>query len=258
VLYHHLLAERPHFLGIPTSLYVRHVEFLRRYYRVVGLEEALAMLESGRVTAPTVVLTLDDGYRENVLRLRAAALAAPVPATLFVCTQRLSDGKPFDHDLAAGVPGFAPMTWDEARELERWGFRFGSHTRTHLDCGTNDPRRLHPELVGSRADIERELGHPVELFSYPIGLPANISQSAIDLARATYRWVCTAYGGTNPIDRSGAAWHVYRMSHPNDFLELELQIQGVLERHPRLWLGGAPSGGEQPAEMATSGSFGPP
>ncbi|QDV39731.1 polysaccharide deacetylase family protein [Tautonia plasticadhaerens] len=232
VLYHHLLADRPHFMGIPTSLYARHVAFLRRYYRVVGLQEALAMLESGRVDAPTVVLTFDDGYRDNVLRLRAASLASPAPAMLFVCSRHLDQGEPFDHDLAADALGFEPMSWDEARELEHWGFSFGSHTRTHLDCGTTDTERLQPEIIGSRSDIEGKLGHPIEYFSYPKGLPGNISPQSIDICRSHYKWTCSAYGGVNTIDHADASWHVYRMPHPNDLLELELQIQQVLEQRP--------------------------
>ena len=67
VLYHHLVADRQHFMGIPTTKLVEHIEFLQRYYRVVDLETATKLLRSGGVTTPTVVLTLDDGYGDTTV-----------------------------------------------------------------------------------------------------------------------------------------------------------------------------------------------
>jgi folate-dependent phosphoribosylglycinamide formyltransferase PurN len=65
VLYHHLVSDRPHFLGISTDHFVKHLEFLRRHYKVVDLGTARQMLRSDKIHVPIVVLTLDDGYRDN-------------------------------------------------------------------------------------------------------------------------------------------------------------------------------------------------
>ncbi len=239
VLYHHLVADRLHFLGIPTTKLVEHIEFLRRYYRVVDLETATKLLRSGRVTAPTVVLTFDDGYGDNYLRLRAAALAADIPATLFVCSQRIDAHQAFDHDLERGYHGFLPLTWDEARELEHWGFRIESHTRTHFDCDSTDPALLHDEIVCSKSEIEQHLGHPCEAFSFPFGQPANISRPALELARSTYSCVSSAYGGVNRPGQAESRWHLFRCPHPNSLWELELLLQSILDLgQPPLWLGG--------------------
>ena len=239
VLYHHVVSDRLHFMGIPTTKLVEHIEFLRRYYRVVDLETATKLLRSGGVTSPTVVLTLDDGYGDNYLRLRAAALAADFPATLFVCSQRIDVHQPFDHDLERGYHGFLPLTWDEARELEHWGFRIESHTRTHLDCDSTDPALLHDEIVCSRSEIERHLDHPCEAFSFPFGQPANISGPALELARSTYSCVCSAYGGVNAPGQPESRWHLFRCPHPNSLWELELLLQSILEiGQPPMWLGG--------------------
>src|SRR5262249_8451435 len=71
IFYHHLITDRPHHLGIPTLQFERQVEFLRKFYRIASLEEAMQMLHERRVAEPTVVLTFDDGYRENYVNLRA-------------------------------------------------------------------------------------------------------------------------------------------------------------------------------------------
>src|SRR5438105_11024976 len=46
----------------------RQVLFLRKHYRIVGLSEGVGLLRSGQISAPTVVLTFDDGYADNFLR----------------------------------------------------------------------------------------------------------------------------------------------------------------------------------------------
>ncbi len=248
VLYHHLLADRPHFMGISTEAFVEQIKYLKRYYQVVDLETARKMLESGSVTAPTVVLTFDDGYKDNYLRLRAAALTADIPATLLVCSQRIDASEAFEHDVQRGFHRFPPLTWDEARELEQWGYRLQSHTRSHFDCGSTDPALLHDEIVGSKAELEEQLGHAVEVFSFPTGLPANISRPALELARATYSCVLTAYGGVNIPDKTATWWHLFRRPHPNSLWELELTLQSILDLgQPPLWLGGQAA--EPPARV---------
>lgn len=260
VLYHHLVSDRPHFQGIPTAQYVRQLEFLADYYDVVDLGTALARLRSGRVDRPTVVLTFDDGYAENVLTLRAAALAADGPATLFVCTARLTDRAPFDHDLERGYPTFPAMSWADARKLEALGFTFGSHTKTHLDCGTTDPDRLRDEVVGARAEAERQLGHPVPWFSFPFGYPRNMSAPAVGLARGAYDLVCSALGGENRPGPGRADWHLFRRSQPSSLVELEFLLQSLLERRqPAVWVGppdapaAPPAAGVAPGRQAHAG-----
>ncbi len=86
ILSHHLVSDRPHRMGLPTELFLRRVRFLQRYYRIVSLSEAVELLAANKVTVSALVLTFDDGYRDNFLTLRAVAEETGVPFTLFVCT----------------------------------------------------------------------------------------------------------------------------------------------------------------------------
>jgi peptidoglycan/xylan/chitin deacetylase (PgdA/CDA1 family)/folate-dependent phosphoribosylglycinamide formyltransferase PurN len=229
VLYHHLITDRPHPMGIPTDWFYRHVEYLRKYYRVADLVEALALAASGAVDAPTVALTFDDGYKDNYVNLRAVTEATGIPATLFICTDKIKTEQEFDHDLRLGVAGFPPLTWEEVRRLEASGLRIGSHTRSHFDCATMDRSRLHSEIAGSKADLESQLGHPVSCYSFPTGQPANVCPMALELAKTHYTHVCTTFGGANYPSTSAERWHVRRCYHPNTLWELELMLQSILE-----------------------------
>jgi peptidoglycan/xylan/chitin deacetylase (PgdA/CDA1 family) len=230
ILFHHVVADRPHRMGISTDEFYRHVQFLRRHYRIVSLADALEVLKTGKVSEPTVVLTFDDGYRDNFLTLRAIVEETGVPITLFVSSEHMTTGREFAHDVRANEPGFAPLTWEELAQMQREGFEIGSHTRTHFDCGSRERGRLSGEILGSKRELQQRLRVPIDLFSFPGGLPANMSPEAMALAAQGYRCVLSAFGGTNEPGQD--LRHLKRWFHASHRWELELQLQGVLEREP--------------------------
>ncbi len=232
ILFHHLVADRSHALGMSTTHFLRHVEFLRKFYQIVSLSEAIEMLRTNNVKAPTVVLTVDDGYRDNFLTLRAIRERIDLPITMFVSTAMLNSQGRFPHDVRHGNTGFETLTWDQVAQLQREGFEIGSHTRTHFDCGSTNVAALRDEIAGSKQDLERHLGRPVDQFSFPFGLPKNISPEAMKLAGENYTYVSSAYGGSNFAPADGVVRHLRRWAHPNDLWELELMLQGALEFEP--------------------------
>ena len=231
MLYHHVITDRPHTMGMSTAQFDRQVRFLSRHYRIASLPDALEMLRSGRVDAPTVVLTFDDGYADNFLNVRAVLEPLGLSATFFVCSDHLTNGTKFAHDLKAGDRDFAPMTWEQVATMRRRGFVFGSHTRTHFDCGSTDGEKLRDEICGAGRELERRLGEGVPYFSFPWGQPGNMSAEAVTIAKDSYRYVFSACGGANHPGQPGR-WHFLRHSHPDGLLELELTLQSILELSP--------------------------
>jgi peptidoglycan/xylan/chitin deacetylase (PgdA/CDA1 family) len=229
ILFHHLVTDRPHHLGIPTELFLLHAQFLHRHYRVVSLAQAIEMLKSDTVRVPTVVLTFDDGYRDNFINLRAATAETNIPVTLFICTQNVTTQQGFEHDPKRCQRSFPPLTWEQVGLLSQEGFEVGSHTRFHFDCGSTDYEALSREIVGSKNDLEQHLGPAVKYFSFPYGKHENMSLQAIELAKRTYSYVFSAYGGANFASSPAAVWHMRRRPHPNDLWELELALQSVLD-----------------------------
>ena len=227
ILFHHLITDRHKLMGLPTAQFAAHIRFLKKHYRIVSLPEAIAQLQKGTVAVPTVALTFDDGYAENFLCLRAVAERERVPISLFVCTQKVSEGNPFQHDLDKNEIGFPPLTWDQLLYFDQHDVLIGSHTRTHFDCGATELQTLNDEIIGSRDDLRRELGpKTVEYFAFPKGHPRNMSLPAIDIAEKGYDFVFSAYGGVNYDLLPGP---LYRCGHPESLWELELLMQGLLE-----------------------------
>lgn len=255
ILYHHLTSDRPKTMGIPTAVFAEHVRYLKKHYRIVSLPEALQLLETGEVDAPTVVLTFDDGYAENYLGLRAVAELEDVPVTICVCTTHVADGSELAHDLARGERDFPSLTWEQVRYLDRHRITIASHTRTHFDCGTGDSARLQAEIAGSRMDLETALGHAVDVFAFPLGKTENMCPEAHRLALQHYSVVLSAAGGGNVGPISLPA-ELRRYFHPDSLWELELQLQGILDRPERPATIDAAKMGTPPISLEREGKWG--
>jgi methionyl-tRNA formyltransferase/peptidoglycan/xylan/chitin deacetylase (PgdA/CDA1 family) len=229
ILFHHLITDRPKLMGLPTAQFAAHIRFLKKHYRIVSLAEAIAQLQKGEVTHPTVALTFDDGYAENFLCLRAVVERERVPISLFVCTQKITSGEAFQHDLDKNEIGFLPLSWEQVRYFDQHDVSIGSHTRTHFDCGATAADALTAEIVGSKDDLQRELGpQTASYFAFPKGHPCNMSAEAVEMARQAYDYFFSACGGVN-FGLSSESRELYRCAHPESLWELELLIQGLLE-----------------------------
>jgi peptidoglycan/xylan/chitin deacetylase (PgdA/CDA1 family) len=99
-------------------------------------------------------------------------------------------GKPNLHELF--------LDWDGARRLAEQGFGIGSHTLHHTVLSRESHREQVRELVTSRAQLEAELGRPVELAAYPSGTRADYDASTMAAAReAGYRFGLAAHAGVH-------------------------------------------------------------
>jgi peptidoglycan/xylan/chitin deacetylase (PgdA/CDA1 family) len=90
------------------------------------------------------------------------------------------------------------LSWDEAREMQRGGMSFGSHTHSHEILSTLSAAGQYDELVQSQKVLQAELGEAIDVLAYPVGLRHTFSNETIEAARlAGYRSAFSYYGGVN-------------------------------------------------------------
>jgi peptidoglycan/xylan/chitin deacetylase (PgdA/CDA1 family) len=229
ILTHHLVADRPHRMSVPTEEFWQQVRFLQRHYRIVGFAEAVNLLCSGEVTVPTVALTFDDGYADNFISLRAVAEEIGIPVALFIVAQAIELHREFQHDLDREIKGFLPLTWDQVRFWHERGAEFGSHTRTHIDCGEADSKILKAEIMGSKNDLEERLQIPIRFFAFPFGGRENMSLEAMQMAASAYSHFVSGFGGENRPAIEASTPHLYRKNLYRSLWELELELQSIFD-----------------------------
>jgi len=197
LFYHRVSDQYPNDWTIDTQLFARQIAWLRARFELVSLAEAQARIRSGRNDRPTVCITFDDGYADNMQFAIPLLLKHQIPFAYFVSSNHVLGGIPFPHDVAAGRP-LAPNTIGHLRYLAESGVEIGGHTRRHVDLGKLSGQSLWDEIGGCKLDLEHAISRHVRYFAFPFGLHRNMTDEAIHVALdAGYEGVCSAYGGYN-------------------------------------------------------------
>ena len=102
-MYHRVSAVRrdPWQLAVTPAHFAEHLEVIRGHGRPLLVRDLTRSLGAGRAPGRAIILTLDDGYADNLLEARPLLERHDVPATVFV---------------AAGCLGRPSFWWDD---LER-------------------------------------------------------------------------------------------------------------------------------------------
>ena len=98
---------------------------------------------------------------------------------------------------------FAPLSWDEARRLEkRGGVTFGPHSVTHPVLSSTDEEHARSEISTSWRRICEELASPVPVFCYPHGRQRDFGPREMELVRLAGLWgAVQAYPGRLCVDQ---------------------------------------------------------
>jgi len=134
-----------------------------------------------------IVLTFDDGFKNNLKYAAPILERYAVPATFFIIGSKLE-----------GEDGRFMTTKEAAALLDRGSFRIGSHTLNHLSVTRITDTERERELGGSRAVLEEKLGGEIDLFCYPYGTFNDFDKHSVGcLKRYGYKLACTSVNGIN-------------------------------------------------------------
>jgi peptidoglycan/xylan/chitin deacetylase (PgdA/CDA1 family) len=99
----------------------------------------------------------------------------------------------------AGNPGMPKimLSWDEANEMAELGMTLGAHTLTHPNLPSAGLTDATAEITGSKKMIEKRLGLPVTMFSYPNGGAESYFTPELEkvVARAGFQAATTSRNG---------------------------------------------------------------
>ncbi len=259
LLYHRVTTtDAPFQLAVMPSMFEGHMRWIRKNCDPMSLGDFVAASAEGRLPERAVVVTLDDGYLDNLTEASAILAAFEIPATFFVtCAFLHHPGeywwdrlarmavdeptlaalharlRPMSRDqrdeelddLAKRLPSDTsasarPMVADEIRDLAgRPGHEIGAHTIHHLSLPAQPPDVQLQELAESRRVLEQVTGRPVTSVAYPFG---DATKTTLGLAlEAGFR---LGVGVTTPPQLAGPL-----MLPRVDVTSLSVLLEGWLE-----------------------------
>ena len=196
LLYHRVSDGLRDSLTVGIEQFDEQMEWIARHHRVVGIADIIHGIVPRNDVRPVVAVTFDDGYLDNYEHAVPILLRHRIPAAFFVSTGMIGKSVGFPHDLKHLGRPLPTMTWDHLRHMRDLGFVVGSHSVTHLDCGSADIRAVRSELIESRDTLRRALGLDEVFFAYPFGGRANMNPAALKVVQESgYAGCLSAYGG---------------------------------------------------------------
>lgn len=192
-----------------NKLRVPAAEFERQLKWLVDNGWRFAFLsELGEVAgqSKTVVLTFDDGYRDNFTSAHPLLLKYGAKATLFLVVDRFdrdwSTTKKAHHD-SGELMREPKLTDAEVREMLQSGaWELGAHTLTHALLPDLTDAEKRQEIAGGKAELDATFATNVASFAYPFGIFGNDDEA---LAGALgYRFAVTTDAGISTDARAEA------------------------------------------------------
>jgi peptidoglycan/xylan/chitin deacetylase (PgdA/CDA1 family) len=234
VLMYHKINDLPgNPTTVPTAVFDGQMAFLGELgYRPVDLDAVFAHYTERRPLPPKAVLiTFDDGYRDNLENAAPILRRYGYPAVLFVPLAYVSNSLPLPHEEPLASRGVLNRTldWEGLRELEQNGIRIESHGIGHRPLADLEVDEAAREIVLSKLRLEERLGRRVRAFAYVKGSEAHYRPVHLSLLRqAGYDVAFTSISGANGPQTDPLQLHRYNVE-PYPPRTFELVLSGACD-----------------------------
>ena len=169
--------------AVPADEFRRQLDYLTEngYTTITMLEFVKA--SKGKFTLPEkpIILTFDDGYKDNYTTMLPLLEERGMKATVFMVTNDI------------GTEGY--LTWEDLRDMQDRGLEIGSHTANHLPLTELSPQKQDEEVRLSKLLMEWNGIKTVFSFSYPNGVYDDTSPEL--LQKNEYLSAVTGDAGLN-------------------------------------------------------------
>ena len=176
---YHSISEDGRFFSVIPKNFERQLKFLfDKNFNVISSNNLCDILiNKNNLNSKTVVITFDDGYKDNYSIVFPLLKKYKLKVTIFLIVNLI------------GEEGY--LNWEEIIEMKNSGLvEFGCHTLSHPNLTQLSRELLIEELNKSKKSIEEKLGGVCQYFAYPKGyfndlVIEKIKEAGFQMAFAT-------------------------------------------------------------------------
>jgi len=159
ILTYHRFGYENDTLFVTPENFSKQMDYLKsKGYHVISLSElAEGIKNSRKFPHNTVVITIDDGYKDNFIYAYPILKKHNFPATIFIIPSHIGNKKDF-------------MNWQNVKIMLRDKILIGAHTKNHAFLPSiKEKSVLWDEIKGCKNDIENITRCRIDHFCYPLG-----------------------------------------------------------------------------------------
>jgi peptidoglycan/xylan/chitin deacetylase (PgdA/CDA1 family) len=169
--------------SVTTHNFIEHLTLLKKKYTII---EPRHLFETSGSRRPQIIITFDDGKKNNITQAFPILDRLRIPAVFFICSGFI------------GADGC--MTAGDIRHMAGRSMIIGSHSHTHPDFGALSPKKTGQELRTSAQILSDLISRDITDFAYPYGNRYNMKESDKEALAACGFARAMMLGGSKPPD----------------------------------------------------------
>ncbi|HSX19380.1 MAG TPA: polysaccharide deacetylase family protein [Candidatus Saccharimonadales bacterium] len=129
-------------------------------YNTITMLDVATALKNHTGLGKSIVVTLDDGYKDQFRYAHPIAQKYGIKLNLFISTGLLGDGGDY-------------MNWGDLKQMVATGDVAYDHTWSHAAVAAAPPDKMSFEILTAKKQLEDNLGGLQNIFAYPYGNPSD-------------------------------------------------------------------------------------
>ena len=162
VLMYHSVDDKRQPFSVGLKNFERQMNYLKiNNFNVISQKDLFACIVNKKIPSKTVVITFDDGYRDNYLKVFPIIKNLNFPITIFA-TSSLVEGE--------SSSGAEMLKLQDINEMQTSGLvEFGSHSHNHVKLSHLTEDEVNFEMLESKTELKKIVNSEVISVAYPFG-----------------------------------------------------------------------------------------
>jgi peptidoglycan/xylan/chitin deacetylase (PgdA/CDA1 family) len=193
ILTYHSIDRSGSVISVSPEMFETHLKYLKKLkYTPISLSRAIDSIKNNEsFPEKGVIITFDDGYKNNYTEALAILTRYGYTATIFLVTGLIGGGNDWPGQNST-IPQLEMLTWPEVREMQKNGIEFGAHTHNHVRLSEVHIDEAREEILHSKNVMEENLGSAAELFCYPFG---SYTEAVKDFVASNFKGAMATHPG---------------------------------------------------------------
>ena len=191
ILTYHSICNDKSLVSISSDAFENQIIFLKkRGYKSISFDQL------NNAKSKSVIITFDDGYKDNLLIALPILKKYGFKATCFIISNFIGKTNIWDNKKPNYIKKEL-MNFADIKEWKKNGMLIGSHSHNHINLTKLNNNDLSIELSHSKELLENTISQKISDFSYPYG---KVNQFVCNKVKQFYSHaVTTNRSRYNPI-----------------------------------------------------------